>query len=233
MGIYVDIDLDFLVKPIKQEGINNKRLYKGEECFVSDIEEFILNLKEHGLLNTKQKKFFTNHKKSYTYWWINRSLNNTVIHIDAHSDLYRNKQENLTLLKDTDMNCDDYMWYAIRDGFISKIYWVVPYNSYNLNDPKVAEKFVPQKLVKSINIKNNCIDYTLEVITRLGIKNIEYSILTFENLPNFKEIELLTVATSPEFYSEKADTYIFKALSLLGATEEELERIKKFHEKMI
>jgi len=229
MGIYVDIDLDFLIKPIKQEGENNRRLYKGENCFVDDIYNFVSKLQSHGLLNSKEKKFFTNHKKSYTYWWIKRTTNNTVIHIDAHSDLYRNKQKDLTLLRDLDMNCDDYMWYAIRDGFISEIYWVVPDNSYDLKDEKVYKKFVPQNLLKSLVIEENLIHYTFDILTRIGEKTIDYFVLTFDKLPYFENIDLVTVATSPEFYSEKADEYIFKALYLLGANDEEIERIKKFH----
>lgn len=232
MGVYVDIDLDFLVKPIKQEGINNIRKYKGEECFISNVEEFISRLNTLGLLRAKQKKFFTNHKKSYTYWWINRSLNNTVIHIDAHSDLYRNKQADLTLLRDTDMNCDDYMWYALRDGFIDKIYWVIPDDSYDLNDENILKKFVPADIIANINKKQDQIDYLIEVNTRQGIKKIEYSILKFDSLSSFNNIDLLTVATSPEFYSERADEHIFKALELLGASEDEIMRIKNFHKEI-
>lgn len=230
MGIYVDIDLDFLVKPIKQEGTNNIRKYKGEDCSVSDVENFISKLENLGLLKARQKKFFTNHKKSYTYWWINKSQNNTLIHIDAHSDLYRNKQKDLTLLRDTDMNCDDYIWYAIRDGFIDKIYWVIPGDSYDLSDENILKKFVPSDILVEMNKKENQADFLMEVITRQGIKKIEYSILHLDSLPRFENIDLLTVATSPEFYSEKADEHIFKALRHLGASEDEIKRIMQFHQ---
>ncbi|KRQ86738.1 hypothetical protein ABG79_01490 [Caloramator mitchellensis] len=232
MRIYVDIDLDFLVKPIKQEGINNIRKYKGEDCTVSNVENFISTLNNLRLLKAKQKKFFTNHKKSYTYWWINRSLNNTLIHIDAHSDLYRNKQRDLTLLSDTDMNCDDYIWYAIRDGFIEKIYWVVPDDSYNLCDESVVKKFVPSDVLVEMSMKENQVDFLLEVITRYGIKKIQYTVLHLNQLPRFDSIDLLTVATSPEFYSDKADEHIFKALRLLGASEDEIKRIMQFHQEI-
>ena len=232
MGIYVDIDLDFLVKPIKQKGINNTRKYKGEDCSVSNVDDFISKLNNLGLLNAKQKKFFTNHKKSYTYWWINRSLNNTVIHIDAHSDLYRNKQRDLTLLRDTDMNCDDYIWYALRDGFIDKIYWVIPEDSYDLSDENVLKKFVPADVLVEMDKKEKQVDYLMEVITRQGIKRIEYSVLHLDCLLTFENIDLLTVATSPEFYSNKADEHIFKALRLLGASDDEIKRIMQFHQEM-
>ncbi|EYE89158.1 hypothetical protein Q428_04265 [Fervidicella metallireducens AeB] len=232
MAVYLDIDLDFLVKPIRKESINNVRMYKYEECSVDNVDEFIELLKSKGLLNSKDKKFFTNHKKSYTYWWIKRLMDNTLIHIDAHSDLYRNKNRNLTLLRDTDMGCDDYIWFAIRDGFISKIIWVIPDGLYDLSEADLAKKFIPEDMILDYRYEENQLKIKFEVDTRIGNRVIEYCICNLLHLPAFENIEMMTVATSPEFTSESCDKEMMRALTFLGASEDEITRIMKLHKEM-
>lgn len=232
MGVYVDIDLDYLVKPVIKKSINNKRLYKYNSCSIEDVDKFVNDIKKRGLLNANEKKFFTSHRKSYTYWWIKKRLDMTVIHIDAHSDLYRNKQKNLNYLSDTDMGCDDYLWYAIRDGFISELYWVIPDGLYNLSDSEIPKKFLPENMLTYYGYENGTLNIKFDVITRLGEKTIEYHITTLNKLVHFNDIEMITVATSPEFVPESCDKHFFKALSLLGADENEIERIKVMHSEM-
>lgn len=232
MGIYVDIDLDYLVKPVEKESINNIRIYNNNKSIVDNVEMFVNKLDEKGLLGTSNRKFFTNHRKSYTYWWIAKRQNMTVIHIDAHSDLYRNRNSDLTMLRDTDMGCDDYIWYAIRDGFISKLYWVVPENLYDLSSSSIVKRFIPENMIKYYIYENEILNIIFNVKTRLGNRIIDYKICTIENLPQFKMPELITVATSPEFIPQSADNEIFKALELLGAGNDEIERIKRMHSEM-
>lgn len=232
MGIYLDIDLDFLVSPVRQKSINNVRMYKHDKCMIYDVEEFIKDLDNKGLINPKDKRFFTNHRKSYTYWWINRLMDMTLIHIDAHSDLYRVKNKDLTLLSDSDMGCDDYIWYAIRDGFVSKIYWVIPEGLYNLNETALAKRFISKDMLKDYRYEDNMLKIDFEVKTRLGKRDIVYNICTLKNLPCFDKIDFMTVATSPEFIPKDADEDIYKTLKLLGAGSEDIERIVKMHNEM-
>lgn len=232
MPVYVDIDLDYLVKPIKKESVNNVRLYKNEECSIDDINTFIDKLKDRGLVETSDKKFFLNHRKSYTYWWIKKSKNNTLIHIDAHSDMYRNKNRNLTLLRDTDMGCDDYIWYAIRDSFVSEVYWVIPDNSYNLCSEEFINRTLPRDMLVTYEYAGGMLHAVLRVITREGERDIKYIITHLDNLPSFDNVEMLTVATSPEFVPEAADNGFSLALEKLGASEVERARIMKMHSDM-
>lgn len=232
MNAYLDIDLDYFVKPVKKEGINNVRLYKDEYGEVSGVENTIKILEKKGLLNPYEKKFFTNHRKSYTYWWIKKLENITLIHIDAHSDMYRNKSMDLNFLRDTDMNCDDYIWYAIRDGFISSIYWIPPNGLYDLSQEKIAEKFIPKEILKDYYYEDEILNILLKVNTRKGMKIVDYKITTIDNLPKFDGCNLMTVATSPEFTPEITDKYIFDALKLLGAGDEDVKRIEKIHKDM-
>lgn len=232
MGVYLDIDLDFLVSPVRQKSINNVRVYKNDKCKISDVDEFIKALNTKGLLNPKDKRFFTSHRKSYTYWWINKLMDMTLIHIDAHSDLYRVKNKALTLLCDSDMGCDDYIWYAIRDGFISKIYWVIPEGLYNLRETDLAKRFISKDMLKNYSYEDNMLKIDFEVETRLGKREIKYSICTLKALPCFDRIDFMTVATSPEFIPQDADMDIYKALKLLGASSEDIERISKMHKDM-
>lgn len=232
MGVYVDIDLDFLVSPVRQKSINNFRIYKYDLCSLIDSNNFVSKLSNKGLLNTKEKKFFTNHRKSYTYWWIKKKRDMTLIHIDAHSDLYRNKNRNLTTLRDTDMGCDDYIWYAIRDGYISRLFWVIPDNLYDLSNATIAEKFISKDMLKEYKFEDNILKIKFQVITRFGRKDLDYWILGIDDLPPIDCCDMLTLATSPEFIPQSADEGIKNTLELLGASEEDVTRIMKIHTEM-
>lgn len=61
MGVYVDIDLDYLVKPVNKTGTNNVRAYRGDSCEVEGVHNFVQSLLSKGLFNCTDKKFFTNH----------------------------------------------------------------------------------------------------------------------------------------------------------------------------
>lgn len=228
----MDIDLDYLVRPVNKIGTNNVRMYKNDYCIVDNVEYFVNNLVKNGFLICSDKKFFTNHRKSYTYWWIKKKKDMTLIHIDAHSDLYGNSLRDLTLLSDIDMGCDNYIWYGIRDGYISKIYWVVPDGLYDLSDPELACRFLGKNILACHNYVDGRLLMKMNVKTRTGDKVIDYTVCTLDKLPEINGVELLTVATSPEFTPEEADAEIFKALELLGASDEEFGRIKKLHFEM-
>lgn len=232
MNVYVDIDLDYLVKPIQQKSINNIRTYKNNDCQISDTEVFIEQLKNKGLMNVKEKKFFTNHKKSYTYWWIRKMYDMTLIHIDAHSDLYRNRTRDLMTLCDTDMGCDDYIWYALRDGFISKIYWVIPDGLYDLSNIELSRQFISESMILNCSCEDRAMKIRFSVNTRIGEREIDYTICTIDKLPYIESAEMLTVATSPEFVPETADSVFEKVLFELGAKDEEIKRIIDMHRSM-
>lgn len=232
MNVYVDIDLDYLVKPVQKKSINNIRILKNCQCEISDTDVFVNQLKSKGLLNAREKKFFTNHKKSYTYWWVKRMYNMTLIHIDAHSDLYRNRSRDLTFLGDMDMACDDYIWYGIRDGFISRIFWVIPEGLYDLSNRELSRQFISESMINHVNCGDGIMEISFSVNTRIGEREILYSICTIDKLPEIEAAELLTVATSPEFVPEAADCVFEKVLHELGAKDEEIERIMKLHREM-
>lgn len=232
MSVYVDIDLDYLVKPVQQKSINNIRTYKNNDCRISDAEVFIELLKSKGLMNVKEKKFFTNHKKSYTYWWIRKMYDMTLIHIDAHSDLYRNRIKDLTTLCDTDMGCDDYIWYALRDGYISKIFWVIPDGLYDLSNIELSTQFISKNMILNCSCEDRAMKIRFLVKTRIGEREIDYTICTIDKLPHIESAEMLTVATSPEFVPEAADFVFEKVLFELGAKDEEIRRIIGIHKSM-
>jgi len=87
-----------------------------------------------------------------------RIENCTVIHVDAHSDLYLYKQKDLRLLNDIEMSCGDYLWYAIRDNFVNEIYWVCPANLIDFNCKKSVEKIIGSNITRSIDVSNNILD---------------------------------------------------------------------------
>lgn len=232
MGIYLDIDLDYIVKPVEIKSINGIRSYAGNDCSVGGFEILMERLKSLGLDKALDKKFFTSHRKSYTYWWIKKRMDMTLIHIDAHSDLYRNRSYDITGLKDTDMGCDDYIWYALRDGFISRLYWIVPEGLLDFKNKELHRKFISDEMLIDFKNYDDKLEMTFKVLTRIGEKKIPYTICTADKLCIREKPELMTVATSPEFVPLKADESIFSALKELGASYSDVERITKMHTEM-
>lgn len=127
MSILLDFDMDFFVRPIYRESRDNYREYLNEPCQLMPMESFFRTLESKNLRwKTEDVKLFTNHKKSYTFWWTRKYADCTLIHIDAHSDFYRPHGRDLMNMKNGEITCYNYIWYAVRDGYVNKIYWVIP-----------------------------------------------------------------------------------------------------------
>lgn len=247
MGIYLDFDMDYFVRPIVLEAKDNHRSAKlmgsSKKIKLQNPETLIKTLKEKNLNWDEQDvHVFTNHKKSYTYWWMLKSKGNKLIHIDAHSDLYRSKGFDLNKMGNGDIACYNYIWYAIRDGYINEMYWVIPDNhdiavklnsfrkiqvgshDYNTKIEELKRLSIDEKMIKSFEVIGNVIK--IESL-------IHIYICTAENLPIFNEkVKKVTVATSPEFIPEEADVLIEPFFKLLKVSEEATNNILKQHREM-
>lgn len=234
MPIYLDIDMDYFVKPIYKESINNNRIYKDCLCSTSSVLDFYEKLKKK-LDIPKEKNIFTNHKKSYIYWWMKQIKNNTLIHIDAHSDLYRNRNMDLRYLNNLDMNCDDYIWYAIRDCFINEIYWVYPEDAICIKNEQDIYKMLGKDIVNNYEILEDVIKIDMKIVDYYGkMKEIKYNILNIDKLPKFNnEVLLLTLATSPEFIPKSADFLIDDLNSVFHFNEQNVLYVKNQHKKLL
>lgn len=127
MSILLDFDMDFFVRPIYKESRDNHRDYLNEPCQLMPMKTFFQTLANKNLCwKESDVKIFTSHKKSYTFWWTRKYKNCTLIHIDAHSDFYRPKGRDLMAMGNHEITCYNYIWYAVRDGYVKKIYWVLP-----------------------------------------------------------------------------------------------------------
>lgn len=232
--VLIDIDIDYFVKPVYQNTVNGIRLYKDELCIIENVHDFFKKL-ETKISIPQEKHIFTNHRKSYIYWWMKRLKNCTLIHIDAHSDLYRNKQNDLRHLSDVDMNCDDYLWYALRDDFIDEIFWVCPDEFIDTACMDKLEKMFSPSMIKSVGTENGMINVNLDIITRSVFgKIIKVHILKIDDLPCFNTKSLmLTMATSPEFIPASADILIDQVNSVIGFDDSSVLNIKKQHHKML
>lgn len=230
----LDIDMDYFVSPINKSSVNGVRLHKDEYCKITDAHQFFDILKTK-ITIPNERHLFTNHKKSYIYWWMKGIKVCILIHIDAHSDLYRNKQRDLRLLNDMDMNCDDYLWKAIRDDFINEIYWICPENSIDLNDVHLPPKIINPQMIKEISVMDGFINIDFDIINRLGAqKTIQLHILSIDNLfPFSSDAVMMTMATSPEFIPSMADTLIDDINSIIGFSEENYSYVKNQHVQML
>jgi hypothetical protein len=233
---YLDIDMDYFVLPIQKAAVDNIRIFKAEDCITLPVAPLREGLEKAGLSWDKGSLHcFTNHKKSYTYWWMDKHKDCTVIHIDAHSDLYRNSRKDLRLLSNSELGCYNYLWYAIRDGYVNEIYWVLPDALKHIINCGSAGEIINKDLIAEsredeagLHISFRCIDIN-------GVdKAIMLHVCTIEQLPYFgAKCRRVTIATSPEFIPEKADKLVYELLESFGADDALKQNIYRQHKDML
>jgi hypothetical protein len=235
-GIYLDIDMDFFIEPIVKESVDNIRLYHDREGTFFPISFVVDKLKVRGISWEESKiSCFTNHKTSYTHWWISKKQGNLLIHIDAHSDLYRNSSKDLRLLHNGHIGCYNYIWYGIRDGFIGEVYWVIPESLGEMLSVRYADSIINRNLIINKIADEKGLHILVECIVATGeIKRITIHVCTIEQLPSFNKVcDKVTIATSPEFIPANCDELVFELLKCFGAREEIAQNIYKQHKDML
>ena len=234
--IYLDIDMDYFIEPIEKESVDNIRLFYDKECQVFSASSVVDKLKIRGINWCNSKiSCFTNHKTSYTHWWISKKQDNLLIHIDAHSDIYRNTSKDLRLLHNGDLACYNYIWYGIRDGYIGEVYWVIPDSLKKLIDVKEAGSIINNDLILTKAVDEEGMHILIECVIITGeVKQIPIHICTIDQLPNVKGVcEHVTIATSPEFVPAASDEFVFELLEDFGASEAVAQNIYKQHKDML
>lgn len=235
-NIYLDIDMDFFVEPIEKESIDNQRLFHDKECKAFPIAPLVDKLYKKGLSWDKSKiSCFTNHKTSYTHWWIMKKNDCVLIHIDAHSDLYRNGRKDLRLLHNGEIGCYNYIWYGIRDCYISEVYWVIPDSLKELLELEKASSIINKELIVEKYRDDQGLHILMECIVITGeVKQIPVHVCTIDMLPAIKGVcEKVTIATSPEFVPAACDELVFELLECFGASEELAQNIYQQHKDML
>lgn len=234
--IYLDIDMDYFIEPIEKESVDNIRLFHDRKCKVFSVDSVVDKLKVRGISWQNCKvSCFTNHKTSYTHWWISKKQDNLLIHIDAHSDLYRNNNKDLRLLHNGDIACFNYIWYGIRDGYIGEVYWVIPDSLKELLDVEKAGSIINNRLIVNKAVDMNGMHVMIQCIIITGeVKQILIHICTIDQLPDFKGVcDNVTIATSPEFVPAVCDEIVFELLEGFGASKTIAQRIYKRHKDML
>lgn len=235
-GIYLDIDMDYFVQPIQKASVDNLRLFHEEDCALLPTAPVIDKLKASGLSwDIRNVHCFTNHKKSYTYWWISKKQGNTVIHIDAHSDLYRNGSRDLRLLPNSELGCYNYLWYAIRDGYADEIYWVLPESLHHLIKLEEAGRIVHPSIIGEACLDDGGLHIKMACIDIAGtVRQILLHVCEIRQLPYFgRSCEKVTIATSPEFIPAKADDLVFELLDGFGVDRSVSLNVHKQHLDML
>lgn len=246
MGILLDFDMDFFTKPIILESSDNTRPLGIQNPEWVSPEAFFRELSKKGLhWSTEDVQIFTNHKKSYTLWWTRKFRDYTLIHVDAHSDLYRPIGRNLLAMGNGDITCYNYVWYGIRDNFVNEIYWVIPadhpidrfmadYEINEMSENELLKKIIDPKMVDRFSCRNGVASIHTKVVTRTGEKEILIKVLKVEDLPVFSEpVAMVTGATSPEFMAEECDELIWTFSQQLKAKPGAAENIYRQHWDLI
>lgn len=235
-GIYLDIDMDFFVEPIEKVSVDNIRLYHDRPCTTFPVAPLVYKLQQKGInWDCRKISCFTNHKTSYTHWWITKKQDNVLIHIDAHSDLYRNSNKDLRLLHNGDLGCYNYIWYGIRDGYIGEVYWVIPDSLKYMLAIEKAGNIINESLIVKKAVDERGLYILMECIVITGAKKqIPVHVCTIDILPDFKGVcEKVTIATSPEFVPAAGDMLVFELLECFGASKDMAQNIYKQHRDML
>ena len=239
--IYLDIDMDYFVSPIEKTSIDNLRPYAAGQCSVLPIKPVFDRLSDLNLKwDIKKVHGFTNHMKSYTYWWMHKQMGCSVIHIDAHSDLYRNSQVDLRQLPNGKLACYNYLWYGLRDGYIDEVFWVIPDELESLLSESRAGEIINKALIEKCDLEEGVLNIIFKCVDISGVqKSIRLCVCTLDRLPPFDEakycrsIERVTIATSPEFIPEQADELIYDLLGGFGLDKELCDNVYRQHKKML
>lgn len=235
-NIYLDIDMDFFVAPVEKTSVDNIRLYHDRSCSTMPVEPLVRQLRQQGLCWTADKiSGFTNHKTSYIHWWMSKKTDNLLVHIDAHSDMYRNSRSDLRLLHNGDIGCHNYIWYGIRDGFIGEVIWVIPDSMDYLLQVDQAEHIVSKELIQKKYEDAKGVHMILECTTITGdVKHIPFHVCKAEQLPELcGNCSKVTIATSPEFIPEEADALVYELFEAFGAPASTAENIYRQHKEML
>ncbi|AEF94529.1 hypothetical protein Desca_1681 [Desulfotomaculum nigrificans CO-1-SRB] len=232
MALYLDIDLDYFVLPVIKESTSNRRPPDNLNCQIIDPGKLFNLLTQKGITLGPQRYIFTNHMQSHLRWWINGRRDNVILHIDAHSDLYGHNQQDLTNLKM--LGCQNYLWHSVREGLVKEIYWVMPDNLMDISNPQIVKKMFSSEQLGRVNFADNILH--VELICSLPgaqQKVIPYHMLYAENLPHFNETaEMVTIATSPEFYPRQADEIIKTVGKWLNFDQAKINKILQQHLEM-
>jgi hypothetical protein len=234
--MYLDIDMDYFIEPIEKESIDNIRLFYDRKCKVFSVDSVVDKLKARSISWQNCKiSCFTNHKTSYTHWWISKKQDNLLIHIDAHSDLYRNSNKDLRLLHNGDIACYNYIWYGIRDGYIGEVYWVIPDSLKELVDVEKADCIINHDLIVSKAVDRNGLHILIQCIIITGkVKQIPIHVCTIDQLPELKQgCDHVTIATSPEFVPAACDEFVFELLEGFDAPKDAAQNLYKQHKDML
>jgi hypothetical protein len=177
----------------------------------------------------------TNQKKSDTRWGRKKKQDSILIHIDAHSDLYRNTNKDLRLLHNGDIGCYNFIWYGIRDGFIGEVYWVIPDSLKELLHVKNAGNIINNSLIIDKAVDERGLHIRMECIVITGVlKQMTVHICTIDQLPDFNRVcDNVTIATSPEFVPAACDELVFELLDAFSVSTVVSQNIYNQHKDML
>ncbi|QUL98841.1 MAG: hypothetical protein IMF26_01820 [Candidatus Fermentithermobacillus carboniphilus] len=183
MGVFLDIDADFIFEP-RTSG----------NCLVKQRPwispgRLRATLRRSGLSWAGAETFiFTDHKEAYFVWKERRVSHSTLIHVDTHSDMY----DSFPWV----VHCGNFLRKALDERVFSRVVWVMPGWLYDSGD---WEKF---DLPGARRNKGDCRDHSRRQVPTVLIwdKKIPVEAVPLDAfvMPNTR-VQLLTIATSPSF----------------------------------
>lgn len=123
-----------------------------------------------------------NHDQVYWEWKKRKFFNQVLVHVDAHFDYEP--------FRGNKINLGNFLYTAVRDGIVSKIYWVVPGSESDFIADlvylkKLFNHVLPHKTVSSITFGGKSI--------KLSLGKTTLTVCTLTTLPTLKAAVLLDI----------------------------------------
>lgn len=230
----LDLDLDFFVSDIKGFLDNNHKRLDSKKYIAWSKEEFDFFLINNCKLSKNYKyrgKVFEEHHECY-YWWRNLIRSGILktpfklVHVDAHTDLgfgnlsLKNIQSELLclpvndrILYDRDINCGNFLVYAIANRWISEFKYIIHpkwggndlmdmyFKDFNSNTRMIQLKQFSKKDVDDFTTLNKykVISYEPEV---------PFNVMYKEDYQENEEFDFISLSRSKYYTPETADKLI-------------------------
>ncbi len=239
MAVFLDIDADFMFRPrTSGNTLTKQELWASPDDLLKDLKAAGLKWKGSPLA------LFSDHKEAYFVWKEWGAHLDTLVHVDAHSDMYDTFSWCL--------HCGNYLRRALAERMFSKVIWVmpdwllgsgdwarwdIPFVTVRRSDSRLGNERgtvstreerdqndidgPPGKIWQRYNGRGCRPDLSsVDGVATVSIKHgkVEFSVVSMEDfkMPNTRVV-LVTLATSP----------MFVPASGLGAVRELVERVAR------
>ena len=128
---------------------------------------------------------FENHDAAYQIWRRARLRARTLVHVDGHHDMWRAPGYNT-------INIANYISFALKDGLVKDVFWVVPDATWDTADGIAAIDMHARSLAKQYSSKDRPARLARDCV-KISLGDTILTITSVKGLPRFSAPVLLDV----------------------------------------